>query len=128
MRKGDTNLLCGGLEGLNGRVTLHITSRTELFTGGGGAIGRGGWFAQDEILYPGLIVGVDQKPLLGIINGKRLEDIDNMRLRRLKEKTFGWKFDTVHIPGRKKLCSRCYVQGSTSGSRTSERDVWRCSM
>ena len=29
-----------------------------------------------------LIVGVDHKPLLGIINGKRLEDIDNMRLRR----------------------------------------------
>ena len=47
-----------------------------------------------------LIVGVDHKPLLGIINDKRLEDIDNMRIRRLKEKTFGWKFKMIHIQGR----------------------------
>ena len=47
-----------------------------------------------------LIVGVDHKPLLGIINDKRLEDIDNLRIRRLKEKTFGWKFKIIHIQGR----------------------------
>merc|ERR1711954_71549 len=47
-----------------------------------------------------LIVGADHKPLLGIINDKRLEDIDNMRIRRLKEKTFGWKFKMIHIQGR----------------------------
>ena len=33
-----------------------------------------------------LLVGVDHKPLLGLLQGKRLEDIDNMRLRRLVEK------------------------------------------
>ena len=27
-----------------------------------------------------LLVGVDHKPLLGLLQGKRLEDIDNMRL------------------------------------------------
>ena len=48
-----------------------------------------------------LLVGVDHKPLLGILQGKRLEDIDNMRLRRLVEKTYGWRFKVVHIPGRK---------------------------
>ena len=58
-----------------------------------------------------LIVGVDHKPLLGIINGKRLEDIDNMRLRRLKEKTFGWKFDIVHIPGRKNCAPDAMSRG-----------------
>ena len=48
-----------------------------------------------------LLVGVDHKPLLGLLQGKRLEDIDNMRLRRLVEKTYGWRFKVVHIPGRK---------------------------
>ena len=48
-----------------------------------------------------LLVGVDHKPLLGLLQGKRLEDIDNMRLRRLIEKTYGWQFKVVHIPGRK---------------------------
>ena len=48
-----------------------------------------------------LLVGVDHKPLLGLFHGKLLEDIDNMRLRRLVEKTYGWSFKVVNIPGRK---------------------------
>ena len=48
-----------------------------------------------------LLVGVDHKPLLGLLQGKSLESIDNMRLRRLVEKTYGWSFKVVHIPGRK---------------------------
>ena len=36
-----------------------------------------------------LLVGVDHKPLLGLLQGKRLENIDNMRLRRMVEKTYG---------------------------------------
>ena len=48
-----------------------------------------------------LLVGVDHKPLLGLLHGRRLEDIDNMRLRRMVEKTYGWRFKVVQIPGRK---------------------------
>ena len=48
-----------------------------------------------------LIVGVDHKPLLGILNDKALGGIDNPRLLKLKEKTFGWRYDIIHIPGRK---------------------------
>ena len=48
-----------------------------------------------------LFVGLDHKPLLGFLPGKQLENIDNMRLRRLVEKTYGWSFKVVHIPGRK---------------------------
>ena len=48
-----------------------------------------------------LIVGVDHKPLLGVLNDKSLESIDNPRLMKLKEKTLGWRFQIVHIPGRK---------------------------
>ncbi len=47
-----------------------------------------------------LIVGTDHKPLLGIFNNKSLESIDNPRIRRLKEKTFGWSFSLIHVPGR----------------------------
>ena len=48
-----------------------------------------------------LIIGVDHKPLLGVLNNKSLESIDNPRLMKLKEKTLGWRFQIVHIPGRK---------------------------
>ena len=48
-----------------------------------------------------LTIGVDHKPLLGILNDTCLEDIDNPRLRRLKEKTLGWRYSLVHIPGTK---------------------------
>ena len=46
-----------------------------------------------------LVIGVDHKPLLGILNDRPLEKIENARLLRLKEKTLGWKFTVVHIPG-----------------------------
>ena len=48
-----------------------------------------------------LIVCVDHKPLLGVLNDKSLESIDNPRLMKLKEKTLGWRFQIIHIPGRK---------------------------
>ena len=48
-----------------------------------------------------LIVGTDHKPLLGVLNNRSLESIDNPRLVRLKEKTLGWRFRIIHIPGRK---------------------------
>ena len=47
-----------------------------------------------------LIVGTDHKPLLGILNNKELDKIDNPRLFRLKVKTLPWKFSIIHIPGK----------------------------
>ena len=49
-----------------------------------------------------LLVCTDHKPLLGILNDKRMEEMPP-RLLRLKEKTLGWKFRIIHIPG-VKLC------------------------
>ena len=46
------------------------------------------------------ILGVDHKPLLGILNDKEMDQIDNRRLARLKEKTLKFNFTMVHIPGR----------------------------
>ena len=47
-----------------------------------------------------LIVAVDHKPLLGLLNDKSLADIDNPRLLMLKEKTLWFKFQVVWVPGR----------------------------
>ena len=49
------------------------------------------------------MIGTDHKLLLGVLNDRSLDSLDNPRLIRLKEKTLGWRFKTIHIPG-KKLC------------------------
>ena len=48
-----------------------------------------------------LLVCTEYKPLVPVLNTKRLEEIENPRLMRLREKTLGWRFQTIHIPGRK---------------------------
>ena len=50
-----------------------------------------------------LLIGTDHKPLFGVLNDRCLDWVDNPRLIHLKEKTFGWRFRIIHIPGRK-LC------------------------
>ena len=42
---------------------------------------------------------MDHKPLIGILNDTELEKISNRRLQKLKEKTFGWRFNVIHVPG-----------------------------
>ena len=48
-----------------------------------------------------LTICVDHKPLLGILNNCKLDDIMNKRLARLKEKTFRWRYNVIHIKGSK---------------------------
>ena len=50
---------------------------------------------------PHLFVGTDHKPLLGILNVSPVEKLDNPRLVRLKEKTAGWNYKIIYVPGRK---------------------------
>ena len=47
-----------------------------------------------------LTICVDHKPLLGIVNDGEFEKIDNSRLFKLKEKTLGWRFKVIHLPGK----------------------------
>ena len=51
------------------------------------------------------MIGTDHKPLLGVLNDRSMESIDNPRLIHLKEKTLGWRFKIIHIPGKS-----CVVQ------------------
>ena len=47
-----------------------------------------------------MYIGTDHKPLLGLLNNSALEKINNPRLIRLKEKTMGWVFKTIYLPGK----------------------------
>lgn len=54
-----------------------------------------------------LVICTDHKPLLGIFNDRSLEQIDNPRVSRLKEKTLAWRFSMVYIPGRQHGAPDC---------------------
>ena len=48
-----------------------------------------------------LVVMTDHKPLCKLLGNKRIEEIENPRLIRLKEATLRWNFDVVHVAGSK---------------------------
>ena len=47
-----------------------------------------------------LLIVVDHKPLLGILNDRDLDKVTNPRLQNLKESTFGWRFQIGHCQGK----------------------------
>ena len=47
-----------------------------------------------------LILAVDHKPLIKILNNRSLESISNPRLVQLKEKTLRFQYKIVHVPGK----------------------------
>ena len=48
---------------------------------------------------PNLIIATDHKPLIPILNGRRLDLITNPRLLKFREKTLMYRFTAQHIPG-----------------------------
>ena len=50
--------------------------------------------------HPHLIIAVDHKPLIKILNDRSLDTIENPRLVRIKEKTLLYNYDIIHIPGK----------------------------
>ena len=63
-----------------------------------------------------LVVAVDHKPLLGLLNDKSLADIENPRLLMLKEKTLWFNFEVVWIAG-SKHCGPDYMSRRTKEAR-----------
>lgn len=49
---------------------------------------------------PDLTVITDHKPLVKIYGDKRLDEIRNTRLVRLKQRTLPWYFKIIHLPGK----------------------------
>jgi len=50
--------------------------------------------------HPHLIIAVDHKPLIKILNDRSMDSIENPRLLRLKEKTLMYRYEIVHVPGK----------------------------
>ena len=50
---------------------------------------------------PNLVLVTDHRPLVGLLSGKALTDIENPRLFRLKEKTLPYRFTVRYLPGKK---------------------------
>ena len=55
------------------------------------------------LLSTPLIIVVDHKPLVGLLNEKSLDDVANTRLFRLKEKTMPWKSRSYINPAKQNL-------------------------
>ena len=84
-----------------GRFTKPAESRYSPVEGECLAVSDALFKARHFVLgCPNLIIAVDHKPLLGILNDKSLADIDNPRLLMLKEKTLWFNFDVIHVPGK----------------------------
>ena len=49
--------------------------------------------------HPNLIVAVDHKPLIKILNDRSLDSIDNPRMINIKEKTLMYNFRIIHVAG-----------------------------
>lgn len=49
---------------------------------------------------PNLILAVDHKPLVKILNDRALDTITNPRLLQLKEKTLMYRYNICHMPGK----------------------------
>lgn len=47
-----------------------------------------------------LIVITDHKPLVKILGDRTLDEITNLRLFRLKQRTVPWRFEIQHLPGK----------------------------
>ena len=75
------------------------------------------------------VLAVDHKPLLGILSDRSLEEIENPRLQRLKEKTLRFKFTTCYVPGRlhktADAASRGAVSAAEEGEALSLSTLWR---
>ena len=87
--------LCGS------RFTTEAESRYSPSEGEALAVVYGLKQCRDFILgCPNLIVATDHQALLGILNDRHLETIENPRLLRMKEKTLMYDFRIIYVPGK----------------------------
>ena len=104
----DTNPNCGKdhwkLVFAGSRFTNEAESRYAPIEGEALAVVHGLQRCRMFVLgSPNLIVAVDHKPLIGILNDRELSSIANPRLLQLKEKTLMYRFKIVHAPGKSEI-------------------------
>ena len=102
--KGGWHLVLAG-----GRFTKPAESRYSPVEGECLTVSDALFKARQFVLgFPDLIIAVDHKPLLGLLNDKSVADIANPRLLMLKEKTLWFSFSVIHVP-RKVHCGPDYL-------------------
>ena len=84
-----------------GRFTTSAESRYSPTEGEALAVADSLHKARHFILgCTNLVVATDHQPLLKLLGDRRLEEISNPRLERIKEKTLLYRFDMIYVPGR----------------------------
>lgn len=67
-----------------------------------------------------LVIAVDHAPLVKILGDRKLEEIHNTRLFKLKERTLPFKYTIIHVPGKwhkgPDACSRYPSRDSSSSA------------
>lgn len=94
------------MEDVAHRLTIYSQGRIQIRPYRRGSIG--GVYALSKTRHfvlgcPDLTIIVDHKPLVAIFGDRSLEQIDNIRLRGLKEKTLQYSFKIQHIQGIKNI-------------------------
>ena len=69
-----------------------------------------------------LIVVVDHKPLVKIMGDRRLDEIDNPQLFRLKQRTLRWRFTIQYQPGIHNYFADAVSRHPSAGAREEEED------
>ena len=84
------------------RIKIFERSRGKLHRGGTGAIANpvGSPKMQTLLSWNRLEVITDHQPLIGIMNGRNLAVIQNMRIYRLMSKLLGYRFKVRWTPGK----------------------------
>ena len=67
-----------------------------------------------------LVVIVDHKPLVKIFGDRRLDEIENPRLFRLKRRTLMWWFEVHYLPGKQNACSDALSRNPSTSSVVEE--------
>ena len=60
-----------------------------------------------------LYVATDHRPLLGILNDRALDTVDNPRLLRIKERTLWWQYELIYVPGVKQAAADAFSRRKT---------------
>ena len=83
-----------------GRFTTAAESNYKPIEGGALGVAYGLWKTRHFTLgCEKLLVAVDHKPLVKVLSDKNLHELDNSRLKNLKEKMLAWKFRMLYVPG-----------------------------
>ena len=70
-----------------------------------------------------MLVLTDHKPLCKLFGDRSLDEIENPRLLRLKEKTMRWQFRIAHVPGEENAVADATSRNPVSNIQEDDTDM-----